>query len=97
LPVALIRPVGDQATTSGEDAFEVDRGQFVPGRKCDDQFAMAHPGCARRNDQAAVGRLREGRDGALDLSGVVQLTGLTSILRDGATACMVANWLVPPP
>ena len=31
--VDQIRPIGDQAAAGDEEAFEVDRGQFVPGRK----------------------------------------------------------------
>ena len=45
----------------------VDRGQLVPGRKRHDQLAMTLRRCARRHDQAAVRRAREGCDGALDL------------------------------
>ena len=35
-----IRPVGDQAAVGDEEPSGVDRGQFVPGRQRDDQFAM---------------------------------------------------------
>ena len=35
-----IRPVGDQAAAGDEETFAVDRGQLVPGRQRDDQFAM---------------------------------------------------------
>ena len=35
-----IRPIGDQAAAGDEEALEVDRGQFVPGRQRDDQIAM---------------------------------------------------------
>ena len=55
-----IRPIGDQAAAGDEEAGGVDRGQFVPGRKRDDQIAMnrrhrappsrsdRHLRCARR-------------------------------------------------
>src|ERR1700730_3192550 len=35
-----ISPIGDQAAFGDEEAFEVDRGQLVPGRQRDDQIAM---------------------------------------------------------
>ena len=35
-----IGPIGDQAAGGDEEAFVVDRGQLVPGRKRDDQIAM---------------------------------------------------------
>ena len=38
--IDVIRPIGDQAAGGDEGAFEVDRGQFVPGRERDDQIAM---------------------------------------------------------
>ena len=38
--VDVIRPIGDQAAGGDEEAFEVDRGQLVPGRQRDDQIAM---------------------------------------------------------
>ena len=52
--------------------------------------------CARRHDQPAVGRAREGRDGCARSRGASSvLTGFTSILSDGAMAWMTANRLVP--
>ena len=41
--VDQIRPIGDQAAAGDEVASVVDRGQFVPGRKRDDQLAMDAP------------------------------------------------------
>ena len=38
--VDQVRPVGDEAPGRDEEAVGVDRGQFVPGRKRNDQFAM---------------------------------------------------------
>ena len=38
--VDVIRPIGNQAAVNGKGAFEVDRRQFVSGRKRDDQFVM---------------------------------------------------------
>ena len=60
---------------------EVDRGQLVPGRKRDDQIAMSTRQRARRHDQPAIQRAREGRDGALDSPASRTLTGLTSTPR----------------
>jgi hypothetical protein len=36
-----ISSVGDQAAGGGEEVVVVDRRQFVPGRKCNDQIAMS--------------------------------------------------------
>ena len=68
-----IRPIGDQAAGGDEEAIGVDRGQFVPGRKRDDQIAMNDRRRARRHDQAAIRGARECRDGALDLAGVAHV------------------------
>ena len=68
-----IRPIGDQAAAGDEEAVEVDRGQFVPGRQRDDQIAMNHRQRARRHDQTAIRGAREGRDGALDLARVAHV------------------------
>src|SRR5262245_12042738 len=66
--VGPIRPIGDQAAGSDEEAFVVDCGQLVPGRQRDEQIVMKnrHPG--RRHDQTAIRPVRECRDGALDLA-----------------------------
>ena len=48
----------------------------MPGRQRDDQIAMNAASRARRHDQAAIRRAREGRDGALDLAASRTLTGL---------------------
>jgi hypothetical protein len=42
-----IRSVGDQAAAGDEEAFPVDRRQFVPGGKGDDQITVEHCQCAR--------------------------------------------------
>ena len=47
-------PIGDQSAAGDKAAFEVDRGQFVPGRQRDDQFAMNRRQRARRHDQTAI-------------------------------------------
>ena len=65
-----ISAIGNQAAAGDEKTSEVDRGQLVPGGQCDDQFAITYRGSARRNDQTAIRRAREGRDGALDFVGV---------------------------
>jgi hypothetical protein len=41
--VVKIRPIGDQAAAGDEEALEVDRGQLVPGRQCDDEIANEPP------------------------------------------------------
>jgi hypothetical protein len=43
----------------------------VPLRKVDDEIAMQEGGAIRRQYQAAIRHLREGRDGALDVGGVL--------------------------
>jgi hypothetical protein len=45
-----IRSLGDQAAASDEVTVAVDRGQFVPSGKCDDQIAMHCRTRARRHD-----------------------------------------------
>ena len=94
--VDKIRPVGDQAASGDEGAFGVDRGQLVPGCKRDDQIAMNHA-------DAPVVTIRppfEERAKAATARSISpasrMLTGMTSILSDGARAWMTANWLVPP-
>jgi len=65
-----IHPVGDQAAAGNVEAIPVDRGQFVPDRKRDDEIAMKNRQRTPCRDQAAVLAARECRDGALDLAGV---------------------------
>ena len=51
--VDLIRPMRDQATGSGKETFEIDRGQVVPGRKRDDCLflvARRHQICGYQAD-----------------------------------------------
>src|ERR1019366_4432819 len=71
--VDQMRPVGDQAAAGDEVAFVVDRGQFMPGRQRDDQFAVNRAQRARCQDQAAIRGARETCDGALDLAGVTHV------------------------
>src|SRR5262249_60805089 len=68
--VEKINPIRDKAAAGDEVASVVDRRQFVPGRKRDNQLAMEYRPRARRDDQAAIRGTRECRDGALDLAGV---------------------------
>src|SRR5262249_980621 len=77
LPVLidLIRPVGDEAASGGEDWIIVDRGQLVSGRQRDDQIAMNQDQSAARYDQAAIWGTREGRDSALDLACIAYADG----------------------
>ena len=73
----------------------VDRGQFVPGRKRDDQLAMNDRQRAPRHDQAAIRGARECCDGALDLAGIAHVDGLNSTPNDGATD-WIARQLADP-
>ena len=68
--IDYISPIGDQAAAGDKEAFEVDRGQFVPGRKPDDQIAMNLRQRAPCHDYAAIRGVRECSDGALDLAGI---------------------------
>ena len=60
-------------TSSYFGAIEVDGRQPVPGRKLNDQVAVNDRRRVRCNNQAAIRRVREGRDRALDLGGVAQI------------------------
>ena len=80
-----------QAAAADEEACVVDRGQLVPGRQRDDQIAMNAPPRARRYNQTAIPRAREGCDGALDLAGVAHVDRVNSTLSDGATAWIEPN------
>src|SRR5262249_25655079 len=68
-----VRTVGDQAAASDGLASPIDRGQFVPGRQHDDQIAVNDPPRAPCHRQAAIRDTREGRYGALDLTGVAHV------------------------
>src|SRR5262249_53992068 len=68
-----IRPIGDQAAGSDEEAVPVDRRQLVPRRQLEDQIAMPHHHTARRRDQTTIRRAREGLDGPLDLAGLAHV------------------------
>jgi hypothetical protein len=61
--IDVIRP-----TASDKGAFEVDRRQFVPGRKRDDQLMINVRQGAPGHDQTAVRGAREVSKGVLDLS-----------------------------
>src|SRR5262249_59833941 len=66
--VEEIRTVGDETAGGGEVTGGVDRRQAMLGRERDYHAAMdRHPA---GHDQATAGRLRERRDGALNLAGV---------------------------
>src|SRR5262249_49202406 len=71
--VGPIRPVEDQAAAGDDVSVRIDCGQLVPSRQRDDQIVMQKPHRARRQNQTAVGRARECRDGALDLAGVAHI------------------------
>ena len=73
--VDQIGSVGDQPAGGNNEASEVDGGQLVPSRQCDDQVAMNRRWRAPRHDQAAIGGARERRDGALDLASVTHADG----------------------
>src|SRR5262249_5513973 len=71
--VAEIRPIRDKPAVGAGASSWVDGGQFVPGRRRDDQIAMSNRERARRYDQAAIRRARKCRDGALDLASVARI------------------------
>jgi hypothetical protein len=73
-----IRPIGNQAAASHKEPFEVDCGQFVPGRQRDDQIAMKLRQRTPRHDHAAIRRAREGRDSTLDLADVAYVDRASS-------------------
>src|SRR5664280_699343 len=68
-----VSPIGDQAIGGDEEAEGVDCRQLVSGRQRDDQFAMNNRKSAPRYDQAAIRPAREGRDVALDLTGIAHV------------------------
>jgi hypothetical protein len=72
--VEKIRTVGDETAGSGEvTAAAVDRRQAVLGREGDDHAAMGRRSGAAEYDQAAAGRLRERREGALDFATIAHV------------------------
>ncbi len=94
--VDVIRPIGDQAAGGDEGAFEVDRGQLVPGRQRDDQIAMnAPPTRSAVTIRPPFGERAKAATARSISPASRMLTGLTSTLSDGATAWMTPNWLVP--
>ena len=95
--VDIVSPVGDQAADDDEGALEVDRGQLVLGRQPDDQGAMTNRRSARRHDQPAVGRAREGRDGAVNLGRLARADRVHLHPERWRPCLMMANWLVPEP
>jgi hypothetical protein len=72
-PPILVDAIGDQTAVDNEDTVEVDRRQFMSGRKSDDQLAMNKRRRARRHDQTAIRGACEGRDCALDFGRVVRV------------------------
>ena len=57
--VVLVGPIGHEAAGRDKKIKRVDRGQFVPGRKRDEEIAMQDGGAIRRQEQASVRRARE--------------------------------------
>jgi hypothetical protein len=53
----------------------------MPGGKRDDQVAMNYRLRARRQDQAAIRRLRDAIDGALDLACIREQPGSNPVFR----------------
>jgi predicted helicase len=69
----LIENIGsirNQTATRDVKSPRIDGGQFVTGRKRDDQIAMKDRRRTRSHDQATIGEAREGSHAAFDLSGV---------------------------
>ena len=93
-----VRPVGDQAAAGDEVAFVVDRGQPVPGRQRDDQFAMTtlQPLRLSRSGRRSGERAKVSMACSISAASRI-LIGLTSTRSDDATAWMTANWPVPVP
>jgi Resolvase, N terminal domain len=60
-------------TTTAHGRLMLNRGQFVPGGKGDDQITTNHRQRARRHDKAAIRGVREGGDGTLDLGRVAHV------------------------
>src|SRR6185503_19408258 len=52
--LVLIGRIGHEAAGRDKKIKSVDRGQFVPGRKRDDEIAMHDGGAIRRQEQASV-------------------------------------------
>src|SRR3974390_3741038 len=63
-----IRPIGDQTASGGPIPSKVHRGQTVPSRQRYEEIAMRYSQGASGHDEAAIGALRECRDGMLDLT-----------------------------
>ena len=70
IQVDPIRPIGHQTTGGDKGAVEI-CWQPVSGRKPNDQIAMNQSWPTRGHNQSAIWGSPEGRDGALDLAGVV--------------------------
>src|SRR5262249_56856090 len=73
--VEEIRTVGDETAGSGEVTGGVDRRQAMLGRERYDHAAMDRRPGAAEHDQAAAGRLRERREGAVDFAGIAHVDG----------------------
>src|SRR5262245_4662658 len=65
--VSKINPVRDQPPCGNKEACVVDRGQFVPRRKRNDEISMTLRRTTRRQYQTAVLGSRKRRHGLLDL------------------------------
>src|SRR5262245_22991882 len=72
-PLDQIRPVGNQATGSGEGAIPIERRQLVSGRQPDNEIAMTHRRRTRRRDETAIGQARKTLDRLFDIAGVAHV------------------------
>src|SRR6516225_4886755 len=61
-----IKAIRDQAAAGDVATSVIDRGQFVLGRKRDDQLAMRHGQCASSQDEASIWGFRKRRNRAFD-------------------------------
>ena len=93
--VGKVGTVGDQPATGDEQTGLVDCGQLVPGRELNNELAMNKCQRASSQDQAAIRRACEFRDGALDLRRLANVTGMISTPNAAATDWMAANWPMP--
>src|SRR5262249_56833108 len=68
--------IGDQSAGGDEEAFVVDRRQFMPCRQRDDQITTDRGQSACRHYQPAIWGARKVRDCTLDLARVAQFDRL---------------------